>query len=157
MNVSRKDVILVAILSELAVICDRGFALAIHVRYTRPTLLYQTYVQDWVDHYSEKGYMLSDPTVHWGLANVGAVDWAQLRDHDPEGIIAAAEGYGITHGWTYATGPATSRSFGSMASSAPLSAAAHARCCAIVDEIHHQTDDFDTMAPDLQDRLRNLL
>ena len=57
--------------------CDTGFALAVHIRYTRPTLLYQTYEQSWADQYSEKGYMLSDPTVHWGLANVGSMEWEQ--------------------------------------------------------------------------------
>jgi LuxR family transcriptional regulator len=156
-DVSRKDAIVAALLSELLSICDRGFALAVHIRYTRPTLLYQTYDQAWVDHYSERGFMLSDPTVHWGLANVGAVNWAQLAGEDPEGVITAAAGYGLINGWTYAVGEATSRSLGSMTRSAPFDTAQHARCCAIIDEIHAQTEGFDAFDGDLQDRLRRLI
>ena len=52
-------------LAALAVLCNRGFAIAVHIRLTRPTLLYQTYAADWTEHYSMKGYMLTDPTVLW--------------------------------------------------------------------------------------------
>jgi LuxR family transcriptional regulator len=156
-DVSRKDVVVAGLLSELSAICDRGFALAVHIRYTRPTLLYQTYDQAWVDHYSEKGYMLSDPTVHWGLANLGAIDWAQLVDQDPEGVIAAATARGLTNGWTYAVGPVTSRSLCSMTRAAPFSADQRARCCAIIEEIHNLTEGFDTLSSSQQDKLRNLL
>lgn len=151
------EVNVATVLGELGGICDLGFALAIHVRFTRPTLLYQTYAIDWVDLYSEKGYMLSDPTVHWGLSNTGSIEWTQLQDRDPEGVISAAQDYGIQNGWTYATGPATSRSFGSMASSTPLSAAIRARCCAIIDDIHRLTDGFEGLPKPVQDRLRTLL
>jgi len=45
-------------LTQLRALCDSGFALAIHIRYTRPTILYRTYDQAWIDHYSERGFML---------------------------------------------------------------------------------------------------
>ncbi len=48
-------------LAAIGEICDRGFALAVHIRLTRPTLLYQTYASDWTDNYSIKGYMMTDP------------------------------------------------------------------------------------------------
>lgn len=156
-DVSRKDVSVAQLLGELATLCDRGFALAVHIRYTRPTLLYQTYARDWGDHYSEKGYMLLDPTVHWGLANVGSIDWEALVGQDTEGVIAAARTYGLINGWTYSVGPATSRSLGSMTRSTPFTDAQRARCCAIIDEVHAQTDGFDTLPHDLQETLRNLL
>lgn len=155
-DISRRDRRVAALLSELGAICDRGYALAIHIRYTRPTLLYQTYATAWGDHYSEKGYMMSDPTVHWGLANVGAIDWQHLVDQDPEGIIADARSYGLINGWTYAVGPLTTRSLGSMARATRFSEADHARCCAIIDEIHAQTDGFDSFDRQMQDKLRNL-
>ena len=78
-----------ALLSKLAGICDSGFALAAHIRYTRPTLLFQTYAADWIDQYSENGYMLADPTVHWGLAHTGAMDWAELEPQDEAGVLKA--------------------------------------------------------------------
>ena len=155
-DVSRKDVSAALLLGQLSAICDRGFALAVHIRYTRPTLLYQTYAQKWGDHYSENGYMMVDPTVHWGLANVGAIAWTELVPQDISGVIAAAQAHGLTNGWTYAVGPATSRSLGSLTSSQPFPPEAHARSCAIIDEIHALTEGFDSFPPDLQDRLRNL-
>lgn len=155
-EVSRKDIGAATLLGELSGLCDRGFALAVHIRYTRPTLLYQTYAQGWGDHYSENGFMLVDPTVHWGLANVGAIEWERLVAQDTSGVIAAARSHGLTNGWTYAVGPATSRSLGSLTSSQPFTAQTRARCCAIIDEIHALTDGFDSFPPDLQDRLRTL-
>ena len=145
-----------ALLGRLQALCDTGFALAVHIRYTRPALLYQTYDREWADHYSEKGYMLSDPTVHWGLAHVGAMDWDQLADQDPEGIIQAARDHGLHNGWTYATGPATSRSLGSMTRSTPFTPAQHADICTIIDNIHTQTDGFEAFTGDVQEALRNL-
>ena len=156
-DVSRRAHSVAALLGELVSNCDSGFALAAHIRYTRPTLLYQTYAQTWGDHYSENGYMMVDPTVHWGLANVGSVDWQDLVTQDMAGVIQAAHNHGLNNGWTYATGPATSRSLGSLTNSVPFTAEARLRCCAIIDEIHALTDGFDQFPVDLQTRLRNLL
>jgi LuxR family transcriptional regulator len=146
-----------ALLTNLNALCDTGFALAVHIRYTRPTLLYRTYDRDWVDHYSEKGYMMSDPTVHWGLSHTGAMDWDQLSDKDPEGIIQAARDHGLTNGWTYATGPSTSRSLGSMTRSTPFTPSQRAEICQIIDGIHAQTDGFETFPPAVQEALRTLI
>ena len=156
-DVSRKVNRVATLLGELASNCDSGFALAVHVRYTRPTLLYQTYAQTWGDHYSENGYMMVDPTVHWGLANVGSVDWHDLISEDVAGVIQAARNHGLNNGWTYATGPATSRSLGSVTSSVPFTTEMRSRCCAIIDEIHVLTDGFDQFPAHLQTGLRGLL
>lgn len=152
-----KEVLVARHLGRLAAVCDRGFAVAFHIRYTRPTLLYQTYAQDWADHYSEKGYMLSDPTVHWGLANTGSMDWAALESQDPEGVITAARAHGLTNGWTYATGPATSRSLASMTRTTPFSTAQRHEISAIIDDIHTLTDGFETFPPEVQAKLRGLI
>jgi LuxR family transcriptional regulator len=152
-----KDTAVAKLLGRLRVLCDQGFALAVHIRYTRPTLLYQTYAQEWADHYSEKGYMLSDPTVHWGLANVGSMDWDKLADRDPEGIIQAARDFGLTNGWTYAVGPAASRSLGSMTRTTPFTEDQRAEIRAIIDEIHDLTEGFDHFTPKLQQALRTLI
>jgi LuxR family transcriptional regulator, quorum-sensing system regulator SdiA len=156
-STTEKSVALIAQkLGELRGYCDTGFALAVHIRYTRPTLLYQTYEQAWADQYSEKGYMMSDPTVHWGLANVGSMEWDKLEAHDPEGVIKAAHDYGLINGWTYAVGPATSRSLASMTRTTPFTDALRDEVRAIIDEIHDLTEGFDSFPPDLQERLRRL-
>lgn len=152
-----KDTAIAGLLGRLKIICDSGFALAVHIRYTRPTLLYQTYARDWADHYSEKGYMLSDPTVHWGLANVGSMEWDMLEAQDPEGVIKAARDYGLLNGWTYAVGPATSRSLASMTRTSPFTETQRGEIRAAIDEIHALTEGFDHFPPKLQQRLRTLL
>jgi LuxR family transcriptional regulator, quorum-sensing system regulator SdiA len=155
-QVQDKDAEVAELLGRLKTFCDRGFALASHIRYTRPTLLYQTYSREWGDHYSEKGFMLSDPVVHWGLTNVGWVEWSSLTDRDPDGVIRSAVLHGLTNGWTYATGPASSRTIAGLTRSTPFAAVERDEMAAIVDKIHETTDGFDGFAPDLQDRLRTL-
>lgn len=156
--VSAKEAAIATHLGKLRAVCDRGFALAIHIRYTRPTLLYQTYDQAWADRYSEKGYMLSDPVVGWGISNTGWVEWASLVPHDPAGVIADAVAHGLTNGWTYATGPSSSRTIAGLPrSGAPFSAADRAEMSEIVDSIHDLTTGFETFPPAVQEALRNLL
>ena len=156
-NLQDREAAISALLAQLRGFCDRGFALAIHIRYTRPTLLFQTYAQDWADHYSEKGYMLSDPVVGWGLTNTGWVAWADLVANDPVGVIADAVAHGLTNGWTYAVGPASSRTIAGLPrSGAPFTAQERTELATIVDDIHALTEGFDTFPPALQNRLRNL-
>ena len=152
-----KDAAVGHLLGKLHLYCDRGFALAAHIRYTRPTLLYQTYAQEWSDTYSEKGYMLSDPVVGWGLGNTGWVEWASLADQDTQGVIADAVAHGLTNGWTYATGPSSSRTIAGLPrTGAPFSDAERADMAAIVDQVHDLTEGFDSFPADLKDRLRKL-
>ena len=156
-QVSSKEAAIAAHLGKLNAICDRGFALAIQIRYTRPTLLYQTYDQAWADRYSEKGYMLSDPVVGWGLGSTGWVEWATLTPHDPVGVIADAVAHGLTNGWTYSTGPSSSRTIAGLPrSGAPFSEADRAEMSRIVDHVHALTEGFESFPPALQDRLRGL-
>lgn len=144
-------------LSQLGQLCDTGFALAIHIRLTAPSLMYQTYKPEWAEHYSTKDYMLSDPVVHWGLTHTGRVIWSSLLDNDPEGVIPAAVSFGLTHGWTYALGPANSRTIAGLTRSGrPHNAEEIARIEAIVDGLHEATEGFDDFSPAVKDQLRRL-
>jgi LuxR family transcriptional regulator len=144
-------------LTRLGALCDTGFALAIHIRMTAPTLLYQTYAQAWAEHYSIKGYMLSDPVVRWGLTHTGRVEWQSLTGEDPEGVIPAAVSFGLKHGWTYATGPASSRTIAGLTrSDRAHSTQEGTEIEAIVDDLHRVTDGFDDFSKALKDRLRRL-
>ena len=150
-----KDTTKVASVSErltrLRALCDSGYALAIHIRYTRPSILYRTYDQAWIDHYSERGFMLSDPVVHWGLTHVGAVNWADLTDQDPQGVIRDALAHGLHNGWTYAMGPQTSRSIAGVTKSGPdFTAAERAEIAQIVDDLHDLTEGFESFSPETQ-------
>lgn len=145
------------LVGRITAACDTGFALAIHIRYTRPSLLYRTYRQEWIDTYSEKGYMLFDPVVRWGLMNTGGVDWPALAGEDPEGVIADAARHGLLNGWTYATGPATSRTIlGATRSGAAFSEAEKRDLAALVEEIHAVTDGIEQFDEATLEALRAL-
>lgn len=138
-------------LTQLRVMCDSGFAIAIHIRYTRPTILYRTYGQAWIDHYSERGFMLSDPVVHWGLTHVGSVNWADLTDQDPQGVIPDALAHGLHNGWTYAVGPQTSRTIAGLTKTgADFTASQRAEIAQIVDDLHELTEGFESFSAETQ-------
>ena len=145
-------------LGRLRALCDSGFALAIHIRLTRPGLMYQTYDQAWSDHYSENGYMLSDPVVHFGLTQTGMVRWDDLADQDLVGVLRKAREFGLFNGWTYALGPANSRTIAGMTRSDRAHDAAEvAEIRAIVEDIHALTEDLASGPAAERDRARHLV
>lgn len=155
MSAKNQNVAAVAInYKRLAELCDSGFAVAIHIRFTRPSLLFRTYAADWIDYYNEKSFMLVDPTVRWGLTHVGSIEWASLADDDPDGVLRAAREFGLENGWTYATGPATSRSLASMARSTPFTDAQYDEIREIIDNIHDLTEGFDQLPAETQSAYR---
>jgi LuxR family transcriptional regulator len=128
-------------LARLTALCDTGFALAVHIRFTSPALLYRTYSQAWIEYYSAKGFMLQDPVVRWGLAHPGTIAWADLAADDPAGVIKAAVEHGLTNGWNYATGPASSRTLcGFTKSGAPFTTEMMDIGRAAVEQIHALTE-----------------
>ena len=50
----------------------------------------QTYRQDWIDRYTERGYMLCDPLVSWGFSQTGATRWSELEFPDPHDVLGQA-------------------------------------------------------------------
>ena len=153
----REEQVVSQLLGKIAALCDTGYLLAVHIRYTRPSLMYRTYPQAWIDHYSERGFMMSDPVVHWGLTHTGVVLWSDLTGQDPEGVVAEASGYGLNNGWTYAAGPSTARTIASLTKSgADFSDDQRAALIALVDQIHALTEGFEQMPPETQEALRAL-
>jgi LuxR family transcriptional regulator len=128
-------------LARLSALCDTGYALAIHIKYTRPALLYRTYTQEWIDHYSEKGLMLVDPVVRWGITNTGLVQWDDLSHDDSAGVLTDARRFGLTNGITYSVGNPSSRTIaGFTKSGTAFSATEVAEMTGIVDTVHALTE-----------------
>jgi LuxR family transcriptional regulator len=153
----REDQVVLQLLGKIAALCDTGYLLAVHIRYTRPSLMYRTYPQAWIDTYSERGFMMSDPVVHWGLVHTGVVMWSELTDKDPEGVVAAAAAFGLNNGWTYALGANTARTIASMTKSgADFTESQRAELVTLVDQLHALTADFDNLPPATQEALRAL-
>ena len=153
----RKDQVVLQLLGKISALCDTGYLLAVHIRYTRPSLMYRSYPQAWMDHYSEHGFMMSDPVVHWGLAHTGTALWSDLVAADSDGVIAAAQAHGLHNGWTYAVGPPAARTIASFTKSgADFTESQRAELIALTDQLHALTEDFDHLPAAMQETLRAL-
>jgi len=97
--------------------CPAGYAIGLHIRFTSPAYLFQTYAQEWNDYYSAQGLVMRDPAVAWGLLNTGVVRWSELTDNDPAGVFAAAAKHGLVYGAQSAVLEAESRSMAGFARS----------------------------------------
>ena len=104
-------------LRELSEIAPAGYAVALHIRYSTPTFLFQTYPKQWVDYYSNKGLVMQDPTVAWAFSNTGTRRWSDLADQDAAGVFGHAAEHGLGYGTTIAVEDATGRSMASAARS----------------------------------------
>ncbi len=102
-------------LSKLSDLAPRGYALALHIRFAAAHLMIQTYDPRWTEIYTEKGYMLADPTVFWGFGNDGAIRWSEIDLPDQQRILTQAAEYGLQYGVAVATGPTSSRTIAGFA------------------------------------------
>ncbi|MDH2326283.1 autoinducer binding domain-containing protein [Cereibacter sp. SYSU M97828] len=137
-------------LRELSSICDTGYALAIHIRFTSPTLLYQTYPDEWIRFYTERGFMLSDPVVRWGLRETGFIRWNDIPDEDHEAVMVHARQHGIAHGVAFSLGTPASRTLAGLTRSQDeFTGDEIDRMIGLVSEIHDLTrepgDDLATL------------
>ena len=104
-------------LHQLALMAPAGYFVGLHIRFTAPLFTFQTYPQDWLDHYTEKGYVLRDPMVAWGFSTTGSIRWSDKALPDPFQVFKEAALYGLKFGATVACGPVKSRSIASFARS----------------------------------------
>lgn len=103
-------------LDRLKEIAPKGFYVGLHIRFAAPILQFQTYPQEWVDHYGANGYTLRDPTIAWGFSTTGACRWSCLPIPDPFDILGAAAKFGLVYGMTCSFGAVDSRTIASFAS-----------------------------------------
>jgi LuxR family transcriptional regulator, quorum-sensing system regulator SdiA len=92
-----------------------GFAIALHIRFTAPTFLFQSYPIEWTDKYTAEGLVMQDPTVAWGFSQTGAIRWSALEGADTAGVLERARAYGMEFGVTMALQPGELRSVASFA------------------------------------------
>jgi LuxR family transcriptional regulator len=111
----RQRASIAALLHELDQRSPAGFAIGLHVRFTTPTYLFQSYAKRWRDHYSSTGMVLHDPVVRWGLQNVGRILWRDLAGIDTRGVLEEAKDYGMMNGVAISLVASGSRSLGGFA------------------------------------------
>lgn len=142
-------------LEKLKEVATGGFALAFHIRYTTPAFLFQTYSKDWLDHYSNNGFVLSDPTVAWGLQNTGATRWSDLGDSDQSGVLVKAAEFGLNFGTTCAIEDGDSRSICSFSrADREFTATETVLLLESSETLHRATSDLKTLSPETNKKLR---
>ncbi len=144
-------------LKQLDGLCSAGYAIALHIRYTAPRFLFQTYDSEWMKIYSEQGLVLKDPTVSWGFANTGIAHWQDLEPLDQAGVLAKARAFGLKHGFTCATDKGDSRTIASFARNDRQSTPDEiARICEIVETLHDYTAGLGTISERDRERLKEM-
>lgn len=104
-------------LHQLALLSPAGYFLGLHIRFAAPMMMFQTYPQEWTDHYTNQGYALRDPMIAWGFSKVGASRWSEIGIPDVFGILAEAASFGMRYGVAVSCGPISSRTIGGCARS----------------------------------------
>ena len=90
-----------------------GYALGLHINFTTPAYFFQSYPRAWLDHYSQAGLLMNDPTVSWCFENTGVCRWSDMKD--PAGILTQAADFGMKYGIVYATDAGGSHSMSGFA------------------------------------------
>lgn len=106
-----------ALLHELDRKSPAGCAIGLHIRFTTPRYMFQSYPKRWMEQYSGSGLIIQDPTVRWGMSNTGWIRWRDLERIDFEHVLKRARDFGITNGVTIALVVEGSRSIASFARS----------------------------------------
>lgn len=146
-------------LKDLGVLCDTGYLLAVHIRYTRPSLMFTTYPAVWLEHYGENGMMMVDPVVRWAMSEAteaGVALWRDLAADDPGQVVAASAAHGLQNGMSFAIGPIASRTIGSVTASQPFSPEAVVQAERLIAAIHQLTEGLEQMPADVAEALRAL-
>ena len=137
------------LLQRIVVEHDWKFAIGVRIRFNNPSLLYQTYPQEWQDYYTKNALVMVDPTVRWGLQNTGYCTWSSLAEEDSEGVFAAAAKFGLNYGFAVSEGSPMDRSMGFFArSSGEFSESEMQEGDSLVKELHNLTDGFENWDPD---------
>lgn len=103
------------LLHQLDLRSPSGFAIALHIRFSAPTYMFQTYAKRWLDQYNAEGLLMKDPVVRWGFSNVGWVRWAELEAIDEFGVMERAKDFGLMNGAAISVTMSESRSIAGFA------------------------------------------
>ena len=102
-------------LRKLQQIAPAGYVLGLHIRFASATMMFRTYPQEWLDIYTQKGYMLCDPLVSWGFSGVGSCRWSELTIPDPHEVLKQASAFDLNYGIAVSVGEVSSRTIGGLA------------------------------------------
>jgi LuxR family transcriptional regulator, quorum-sensing system regulator SdiA len=134
---------------------NAGYFAALHIRFTSPLMMFQTYDQAWTDHYTNNGYVLRDPMTAWAFSTTGWTRWSNPDLHDPYGIFDEAARFGLKYGVTISTGAIASRTIVSLArTDREFSDAEIGEIREVVLHLHEMTDPPESLTPAQAEALR---
>ena len=96
-------------LHQLSLLSPAGYFVGLHIRFAAPLMTFQTYSQEWTDHYTNQAYALRDPMIAWGFSTLGTTRWSEITIPDPFKIFEQAADHGMPYGMSVACGPISSR------------------------------------------------
>lgn len=127
---------------------DWRFAVGLRIRFNHPTLMYQTYPEEWVLYYAKNGLLFSDPTLLWGMSHFGTCDWASLEAQDTAGVLERAKAYGLVHGLIVSVGDSVTRSIGFFThATRPINAEERALGEDVMNKLHALSEGVTEMSP----------
>ncbi|WP_291335699.1 autoinducer binding domain-containing protein [Albidovulum sp.] len=143
------------LLAKLHAASPAGFAIALHVRFTAPRYLFQSYAKEWLDTYSREGLVLHDPVVRWGFTHEGTIRWSALDD--PAGVMDRAAAHGLRHGAVVAFVRDGSRTMAGFArGDRELTDDEIATLKRILEDLHDLTGTVETFSPDVHMTLKQM-
>lgn len=104
--------------SEFSFLAPAGYYIALRVGFAFPVAEHNALPEAWVERYTQQGFMLFDPVIHWLYGNSGAIRWSEIALPDPRRIFLQARKYGLVYGVAISCAPMGvegQRSFGSFA------------------------------------------
>jgi len=150
-----KNIGLDRILNLLEKESPKGFLAGMHIRFAGPLMQYQTYSQEWIDHYTENGYALRDPMVAWGFTKDGASKWSEIDLPDPFNILGQAASFGLKFGVVVSIGELRSRSIcGCARDDREFNDEEIKRITRLVETLHEATDPPDSLTKAQKDALQ---
>ena len=75
-----------------------GYHIALRMGFVFPAEEHNGMPQEWVRHYTSRGFMMQDPVLRWAYGETGHTRWSALQSQDTYGILDQARGFGLTYG-----------------------------------------------------------
>ena len=145
------------ILDRLDVLGPGGHAMALHVDFTTPRYLLQSYSKEWAAHYAAHGLVMKDPAVRWGLRHDGIAEHDLLVEKDEHGVFEQAKAFGLNHWAVVATSAQDSKSIGAFArAQEPFSDEDRLEARDLFEQLHELTALAQDEDPALDAHLRQL-
>lgn len=146
-----------ALLKKVEKLSPSGFGIAFHFRLTSPDFLFQTYPKNWIDIYSEKGYIMHDPVVRWGFTETGAIRWADIELSDEYNILEESVSYGLKYGIAITVESGGTRSGGGLArADREFTDAEISELTGYIQDLHDLTATQTGMSEELRNELHDL-